>query len=504
MIKITTLGMSLPVKDSSRSGKSKAVIWFLILLCTFNSGCKKFVEVSSPDTNITQESAYKSDATAIAVLTGLYTTLSNEGGTSPTFTNISTTCAGLSSDEFTIYTGGTNTSQRGHYSNVLSASSSIGTKIWEIIYSYVYICNAAVEGLNSSNTLTPGIKKQLLGEAKFMRALFYFYLVNLYGDVPLAISPDYKVNHLLSRAPQDAVFSQMVSDLNEAKSQLNENFLDITLSRPTSERVRPSKAAATALLARVFLYQKEWIKAESESTELINNTALFDILPLNDVFLKNSKEAIFQLQPTTLFFNTNLARVLIITASGPSISRPIYLSNFLLKGFEPGDSRSVLGNWIGKRTAGGIDYYYPFKYKINTQNTSVTTPDLMTEYTMVLRLAEQYLIRSEARAQQNNLAGAIDDLDVIRKRAGLPLISATNPVIDKQPLLDAILHERQVELFSEWGHRWLDLKRTGKVNEVMSVITPLKGGTWEATDALYPLPNSDILNNPNLRQNEGY
>jgi starch-binding outer membrane protein, SusD/RagB family len=71
-------------------------------------------------------------------------------------------------------------------------------------------------------------------------------------------------------------------------------------------------------------------------------------------------------------------------------------------------------------------------------------------------------------------------------------------------LLIAILHERQVELFTEWGHRWLDLKRTGNVNAVMSIVTPSKGGTWQATDQLFPIPQGDIDKNPNIIQNSGY
>jgi hypothetical protein len=114
-----------------------------------------------------------------------------------------------------------------------------------------------------------------------------------------------------------------------------------------------------------------------------------------------------------------------------------------------------------------------------------------------MRLAEQYLIRAEARANQDNTSDAIADLDTIRNRAGLPFIS---PDITKADLLNAIFHERQVELFSELGHRWLDVKRTGKADAIFGIN---KTG-WAPEDALLPIPFKDRQRDPNLTQNKGY
>jgi hypothetical protein len=129
--------------------------------------------------------------------------------------------------------------------------------------------------------------------------------------------------------------------------------------------------------------------------------------------------------------------------------------------------------------AGGTTYFFPSKYKAKNTSGSVS------EYLMVFRLAEQYLIRAEARVQQNNFGGAQNDLNAIRTRAGLPNTIAN----DQTSLLAAILKERQVELFTELGHRWLDLKRTENVNAVMSVVTPLKtnGASWQSYQQLYPV-----------------
>jgi hypothetical protein len=195
-------------------------------------------------------------------------------------------------------------------------------------------------------------------------------------------------------------------------------------------------------------------------------------------------------------WNTEDARFFVIPTTGLSDPYPVYLSKNLLDSFETGDLRRT--DWIGKYTdpivSPNVDYFYAYKYKSATLNNPVT------EYAVVLRLAEQYLIRAEARAQQNNVSGAEDDLNTIRTRAGLPNTTA----YDKDTLLADILHERQVELFTEWGHRWFDLKRTGKVNALMSIVTPQKGGTWNQNWQLYPVPQLELDRAPNLTQNTGY
>lgn len=116
---------------------------------------------------------------------------------------------------------------------------------------------------------------------------------------------------------------------------------------------------------------------------------------------------------------------------------------------------------------------------------------------MVLRLAEQYLIRSEARAMQSNFEGALQDINQTRSRAGLTDVDLDNTA----ELLTAIEKERRIELFSEWGHRWLDLKRLNRADAVLSIF---KASNWNSTDIFYPIPKSDLINNKSLIQNPGY
>lgn len=488
------------------------IVILLISLIVVQTSCKKFVEVPPPVGSITENTVYASDATAISALTTLYSSMNTNPIQGAEYSGSIALFAGLSADEYNLSSSISSPIYLNYYHNKLTQSNmpTSGSEHWAPLYNFIFKCNAAIDGLSASAGLTPAVKQQLLGEAKFMRAFFYFYLVNLFGDVPLALATDPAINTLLPRTPKTQVYNQIVADLKEAISLLSVNYLDETLLKTTNERIRPTKWAAGAMLARVYLYTNDYANAEEQATAVINNIELYNLLPLNDVFLKNSREAIWQIQPTDVGFNTLEARTLIIPATGPTITtltQPVYLSNFLLHSFESGDQRAVYGNWIDTTiyslTPTLLDTVaYPYKYKLNNLDPGITSSGNMQEYFMVLRLAEQYLIRAEARAQQNNIVGAQSDLNVIRSRADLPNTMAG----DKTSLLEAILHERQVELFSEWGYRWFDLKRSTKIDIVMSVITPQKaiGTAWQSYQQLYPLPLSELQAAPNLVQNPGY
>jgi len=466
------------------------------------TGCKKLVTVDSPSNGLTSENVYTNDATASAVLISRYAGLGSSTPLRAFSINSISLVSGLSADELTLYGGvaNTNTTLAQYYLNSLSAgtSTSSSSTIWSDFYSNVYAVNLALERLAVSGSLTPAVKQQLMGEAKFLRAFYYFYLVNLYGDVPLTITSDYRVDAVLSRAPQAQVYQQITADLKDAQNLLTGGYVGSDAKSSTTERLRPNKWAATALLARTYLYRQQWDSAELEATAVINNTSLYGLCPiLNNVFLKNSTESIWQIQPVNPGWNTEDARIFILPSTGPTgnssvTGYPVYLSSRLFDSFEASDQRRV--DWVDSVTVNGSTYYYPYKYKSATLNAPVT------EYLMVFRLAEQYLIRAEARAWQNNIGGATSDLDTIRKRSGLPDISAN----DQTSLIAAILHERQVELFTEWGNRWLDLKRTRNLDIVMDSAALDKHTNWNSNWRWYPIPSYEIVQDPHLVQNPGY
>jgi hypothetical protein len=271
----------------------------------------------------------------------------------------------------------------------------------------------------------------------------------------------------------------MIADLLDAQTLLGANY-------PTAERTRVNNAAATALLARVYLYTQQWSKAETEATKVITDTKYSLLSDLNSVFLKNSNEAIWQLQTV----NTSTAGVntwegfSIVPANATTAPLYKFYPNFMAT-FEANDKRKAAWTKTFTNTSGTIDY--PVKYKVRTG-----TP--VTEYSMTLRFAELFLIRAEARAQQDKLDLAIADLTTIRSRAGLLALPL---LMTKAEVLAAVEKERKLELFGEWGHRWFDLKRTGRA---MAVLTPIKP-TLAITDLLYPIPLAALNTNPNLVPN---
>lgn len=462
----------------------------LVILVILTSGCKKLVEVNAPVTSVNGDNVYTNDAQAASVLTGIYTKMAASSLLSLTGITSMSLFPGLSADELALYSGG-NAQYSAYYTNSLG-SNTYGFEFWNNVYPQIFVCNSAIEGLNKSTLLTPAVKQQLVGEAMFMRAFFYFYLVNLYGNLPLAITTDFQKNAQLSRASTVQVYQQIVSDLKGAQNALSPYYLKADAKATTTEKVRPTKWAATALLARVYLFTGIYDSAEAQATAVINSS-LYGLDSLNMVFLKNGKEAIWQLQPVNTGLNTEDARVFIIPSTGPSGNYPVYLSSNLLNAFELNDSRKK--NWVRNVTAGTVSYYFPYKYKVATIGAPVS------EYSTVLRLAEQYLIRAEARAQRGNVSGAAADLNTIRARANLANVTDTT----QTGLLDLVLHERQVELFTEWGHRWLDLKRAHKVDAILNLVNPQKGGQgWNSYFQLYPIPASDLQRDLNLVQNTGY
>lgn len=452
-------------------------LWNLLLICFLPIvGCENFIEIDPPKTEISEASVYFDDVSATAAIMGIYSELGNRelgigsGGI--------TVYGGLSADEFFSYT-----LNDSFFDNSVLPTNGTIRSLWNEAYSIIFSANSVIEGIRSSSSISLELRDQLDGEAHLMRAFLHFYLVNLFGDVPYITSTDFKVNTDATRMPKAQVYENIISDLKEAKNLLVSDY-----SFSNGERTRPNRSVATAMLARVYLYAKDWANAENFASEALGNSDVYRLeTDINKVFLKDSPEAIWQFAPVKPSINT-IEGYRLILISTPNL---LTLSSGLLKSFEIGDER--LSNWVGTFTSGTNTYNYPFKYKIRT-STSVE------EYYMILRLAEQYLIRAEARAQQNKLGEAISDLDKIRERAGTSLISDIQPAIGKAALLDTILQERRKEFFAEWSHRWLDLKRTERAD---AVLAPIKTD-WQPTDVLYPIPQVQIDRNPNMGQNSGY
>lgn len=464
-----------------------AVRLSMVLTLTLLGGCKKFLEVPAPTDKLGNSTVFSSNVGVNAALLGIYTQMASYGSFSGDYSSV-TMNGGLSSDELTNYS--TDPTQTAVANNALIPQNDQVLFLWSGIYTYIYYANSVLDGLKSADRTKVTQLDEFSGEAKFIRAFCYFYLVNLYGDVPLLTTSDYKINSAAKRNSTAEVYNQIIADLTDAKNLMSSDF-----SLSNGDKGRPNRWAASALLARVYLYNGKYAQAESEATSLMQNTSLFSLEnDLNKIFLKNSSEAIWQLIPQ---FGplTNDAQNFIFLFAPYNVA----LSNTLINSFEAGDKRKL--SWTNSYSDATGTYYYAFKYK----NNDYSAP--MSEYEMVLRLAEVYLIRAEARAMQGNITGAGSDLNILRTRAGLPNTVASS----KSQMMAAIEHERQVELFTEWGHRWFDLKREPgftdpSISRADEVLPTTKKVTWFPYDKLYPIPQSQFDADPNMagQQNPGY
>lgn len=474
------------------------------------SSCSKFVDVASPVTKADAAAAYSSDAGAISVMTGIFSraAVPLQGN----FCTLSM-CTGLSADELTFYGVGADQFAQ-LYANAVKSNTF--NFFWADMYSFIYAANDVIQNAAAAPALTETVRNRVIGEAKFTRAFFYFYLVNLYGDVPLVTTTDYRDNLLRSREPAANVYKQIIADLKDAQNMMGTDYTAADLKTVSTDRVRPNKWVATALLARAYLFTGDYANAIAESTKVINQSTLFSLETLDNAFLKTSKESIWQLTSTINNLNTYEGNSFILVTA-PNTSTPVSLSDYVYNAFENGDNRKI--SWVGTLTTTGTGaktYHFPYKYQVRSTSTA-TIP--LTENAIMFRLPEQYLIRAEAYIQTNNVALGVADLNTIRNRARAAVTAAVpNPLptlstgLTVSDALKAVEHERQVELFTEMGDRWLTLKRTkgftniaiSRADEVMPAVTLTKGGTWSTNWQRYPIPVTEIQNDPNLLQNPGY
>lgn len=456
--------------------KSNIYLWLSLLLIL--NACDSFVAVDLPGSQLTNVAVFEDNATANAALTSIYSKIRDNGILTGTNSGISNQLANYT-DDMVAYGNPTNPSFPFYNDNVLPSNTSI-SDYWNASYNQIYSANAILEGVDLSTELSEENKKLLQGEAFFIRALVHFNLVNLFGDVPYIKETDYRKNATANRMPTQQVYENIILDLEKAVTLLPENY-------SSTSRVRPTKYVAKALLSRTYLYTKAYAQAANEATTVLNQTAIYSLEEnLNDVFLLRSKETIWQLQAGISGQNTQEAAVFVFLSGPPSL---VALSDNLVASFATADMRKT--NWTKAITDGTTTWYHANKYK-ERDFTGVSK-----EYSIVFRLAELYLIRAEARAHQGDLIGAKEDLNIIRQRAGL----APAMAISQAEIITAIVQERRWEFFTEHGHRFFDLKRLNLLDNTLSAVKP----GWNTTDQLFPIPQSELSTNPNLRpQNPGY
>jgi hypothetical protein len=382
--------------------------------------------------------------------------------------------------------------------NTISDNSTVNA-LWREHYQAISAANAVIA--NVPNVMDPSMseeeKKQTVAEAKFMRALLYLQMVNLFADpiqvggesalgVPLVTEPFIAEVTFPARATVGQVHTQINTDLTEAIPDLPEEY-----SSPTFTRGRATKGAARALLSRFHLYRGEWSDAASYAEQVLNSP-LYSLAPGYNFWGTNDSEYVFSLQNSEIdngrtgsggwasYFNPAEAG-----ARGDAPFSP-YLEAAYKE--EEGDKRFTELTQLGDN---GMLYTTKFPDAINNSDNAP-----------VIRTTEVVLNRAEALAQLNGVnATSIGLINELRDRAGLTAWSEAD-FASKEEFIAAILDERRKELAFE-GHRRMDLLRNG-----MS-LRPVGDPFYEQSQpgdpkTILPIPQREVDNNPELEPNDGY
>lgn len=454
--------------------RNTAYMAIISLMALVPSGCEKNLEIGLPNSQLTGISVFQDATTARAALNQVYADIRDN----PPFIGTSgglNVLLGLYADELKYYGEGGLSVEAFYIHNVQANNSEING-CWSGSYSAIYGCNAILSGLANS-PLTEEIQAPLKGEALFLRAFLHFYLTNLYGNIPYITTTDYLVNAKVKRKSEEEVYAAMIADLERAKQLLPD-------TDESGQNIYATKGAVNTLLSRIYLYRHEWQKSAEAATSVLES-AIYAWPDINQVFVSSGTGIIWQLPPVNGSV-TKEARTFIFETGPPPF---VALQPALVNSFETNDERKA--HWIGTVSDGTQTWYYPYKYKTQTVG------DGPEQFSVVMRLAEVFLIRAEARVHLGDIGGAQSDLNQIRQRAGLGNTQADT----ENELIAAILQERRHELFTEQGHRWFDLKRTDLAASILQPIKP----NWKDTDRLFPLPQRELTLNPNLEpQNPGY
>nr|WP_315085811.1 RagB/SusD family nutrient uptake outer membrane protein [uncultured Chryseobacterium sp.] len=445
-----------------------------ILLLQVSLSCEKILEVDVPENQIPTESVFETVQTAHAALAELYAGLWNS---SPLAGNQTGRLLGSCTDDLTYYGTNSTTGLYDIFQNQQIDSNAAISTYWASAYRLVYVSNAILEGTEKSTTIPATEKQRIKGEALLVRSILFFYLQQIFGDIPYPTSTDYQINQSLSKIQSSEVLTQLENDLNTSISLLTDAYR-------STERIIPNRKVAQLMLAKIYMLQSKWNNAETLLRTITQSSLYQPENDLSKVFTKSGSHILWQLKPKNNGDATQEVTAYYFTGAAPS---NYALSQNLVNIFTAADQRK--NQWMATVTVGQNTWYRAAKYKALTNNTS--------EFSVVFRLEEVYLLLAETLAQQDKIADALPYLNVTRQRATL---SALVMPISKQSLLDEILLENRKEFFTEMGHRFLDLKRMNRLNDLLPIKT-----NWKSYHSFWPLPQKELLLNPNLNpQNTGY
>lgn len=408
-----------------------------------------------------------------------------------------------------------------------SAQNRIVTATWQSYYFGVYRANKVINKVIPENDY----RKQVIAEAQFMRAFYYFEIVSMFGQGPLILKEPAPSEYGQPFASKEEIYAQIEIDLNAAMAVLPKK------SEYAPEDVfRASKGAAQALLGKALLYQEKWSQAVTELDKVITSNEYQLQEDFSNLFLQESEfgvESLFEASwvttegydwgtfqwsgnramennitwqltgPRSDFFQPGTSGL--IGGWGFNYPKTNVYDTYIAEGDEIRKAATVLdtnalkdmgGSW-SNADAWGWEGLIRVKYgtrldETNGDNGAVPELNYGTNL-RILRFADVLLMAAEANYRAGNAGAAVAELNKVRARAELEAIQPAGTA-----LFDAIVTERKMELAFE-GVRFLDLIRWGLANEALSQY-----GYVEGKHNLYPIPTDEIRNNPNSKQNPGY
>ncbi|GAB3168788.1 RagB/SusD family nutrient uptake outer membrane protein [Telluribacter humicola] len=477
--------------------KKKIIVAFLATLSL--TACREEFLDLTPVSTTSTNNFFKTQADMVTAINAAYAILQAPGQYGNYYI-----VAEIPSDNTTPVLSGSVTDQDEFDKFYIRTTNPVLLERWNDGYKGIYRTNTILDRIGSVN-MNEELKIRITGEAKFLRALMYFNLVRVFGDVPLVLKEisDPAEGYEYGRAPVTEVYAQIVKDLSDAEKALPASYTGADIGRATS-------GAAKALLGKVYLTNKQYAEAAAKLKEVIDS-GQYALLPnYANVFNaanKNHRESIFDVQYkkglvpregsgfANAFAPENSGNAVVLFGGGGN-NRP---TPDMEQAYEAGDVRknvSMATNYVN--AAGNrVDYYFVKKYL----DTPVVSGDSDDNWP-VLRYADVLLMYAEALNELGRTAEALPYLNQVRTRAGLSAVSITG----QQEMRLAIEEERRVELAFE-GHRWFDLVRTGRALPVLKAKAAAIGikTDIDQDNLIWPIPQSQIdINKTKIQQNPGY
>ncbi len=456
---------------------NKLFIYIAALLGIFLLvGCEDFLNVQPTD-SIPAADVFKTKKGVDGALTGAYQIFH-----SASLYQDAQIFADLAADNL-IHIG-TKKEYRQISDNRILPENAYNEGLWGRLYDGINRVNNIIAYIDNVTDITLYEKDNILGQAYFLRAFHYFSLVKYYGGVPIKINPTLEATDdelYCPRVSEDEIYRFIISDLLQAELLLD--------GKPQNSSVRVSEGAVKAMLARVYLYNQAYDSAAMKAGQVLNMNYTLETGNYASIFTNQdgNNEIILRIQ-----FSEDDAVNEIADWTLPS-------GRFELAAYSNYDKTTSIASEFSIN-----DLRKPITVVDTTElNYCNKYQDILTDkdHIILLRLAEMYLIRAEALNELVYVADgeAFDLLNAIRNRAGLTGLTSLD-LINQNAFRLAIEKERRLELAFE-GHRLFDLKRTGRINNVLPNLGTLKGANW-----LFPIPQSELDANKHelMKQNTGY